>query len=379
MQYTEQTPKLARNAERQKTYYAEKKEAINIRRREAYAKRKAALQPIEPVTDVVDVVDLGEPLEQSEIIIPKQGELPLPNPLKTKTKRAKKAPLDLAEALSKNIENPNTLKTYNSHLKLLQKIAGDSSLSTFTKNIPELIQKIEDAKKPNGTPYSVNSKKALFELLLVMRDKLGVKMNKKNSSALNRKFDEFKLESVDYNKQSRGQQFGTKLSMPEYLDKVVDTFGEDSKLFVLSNIYKELPIRDDFAVQIVEKMPKDTSGNFIVVPKKKHSVFSITDFKTANKYGSIRHESSPELDKLIRSYIKTNDLKSGDYLFGNQPLSGFVSKANKKMGLKGGINQFRNMSASSIADGTPAKRAEMAGKMRHSVGTAFHYTEGKSI
>jgi hypothetical protein len=58
----------------------------------------------------------------------------------------------------------------------------------------------------------------------------------------------------------------------------------------------------------------------------------------------------------------------GDYLFGDMPLTQFVSVNNKKMGFKGSINLFRHMKITDEhPNASPEKKVELMKIMGHSV------------
>ena len=84
-------------------------------------------------------------------------------------------------------------------------------------------------------------------------------------------FDEYKYISNE-NTQKK-QQEETVMSFSDYIDKVKETFGVNSKMFLLANLYKEIPIRDDFILKIVDTIKKaetdaEEDVNYIVINKK---------------------------------------------------------------------------------------------------------------
>jgi len=161
------------------------------------------------------------------------------------------------------------------------------------------------------------------------------------------------------------------ISFKDYLQKIKDKFGTDSKEYVLSSLYFEVTLRDDFILKIVGtiKDANDKNENYIVVPKRENITVLINHYKTSDKYGAIKVKLSTFLSKMIRIFIKDKNLNNNDYLFGNKPLTQFVTKMNKTIGVQGGINNFRKMSVSDLLNSEPSaeKRAELAESMKHSI------------
>ena len=58
------------------------------------------------------------------------------------------------------------------------------------------------------------------------------------------------------------------ISFPNYLKLNGDVFGKDSKEYIISLLYKEVPVRDDFYLQIVDKKYNTYDKNNYLVLKK---------------------------------------------------------------------------------------------------------------
>ena len=78
---------------------------------------------------------------------------------------------------------------------------------------------------------------------------------------------------------------------------------------------------------------------------------------------------------MIRKYIKRENLVFGDFLFGNKPLTSFVTKFNKQMHINGGISLYRMMSVSDLLHTQPdaEARQKLAEQMKHSPITQLAY------
>lgn len=372
-----------KNAERQRNFYIKNKEKLNKTRRQIYAKGKELVSRERKSTSAIPAVAEPEPEFVPEVA-PKTIRTGKTIKVNLSKQNRKWTQALVFEELAKVITKTSSLKTYQDHYITIVKIVGSDDVIQFLKSPTELIQMLDNAKKPSGEPYSVNSRKAFFELLVLLRDKLGVTVPQKANALLNAKFNEYKIMSDDYNKGTRGTKFGSTLSFADYLAKVETEFGKSSKAYLISKIYDEFTLRDDFALKIVEKLPppmKDNDkdeGNYLVIPKKGKVLIVIRSYKTSEKYGEIKESPSSELTGLIKDYIKTKNLKVDSYLFGKGTQSDFVSKQNKKMGLSGSITQFRNMKENDLERTLPtaAARAELAEKLKHSPIAQRWYTAG---
>ena len=134
-----------------------------------------------------------------------------------------------------------------------------------------------------------------------------------------------------------------------YLEMIKEKFGEDSKIYLLAKMYQEFTLRDDYQLLMVSSTPKDTDNNYLVITRTKWRLI-INHFKTAHIHRQLNEIIPTALTRLISNYIQKNGLKIGDYLFGNEPQSAYVSACNSAIGLKGkfGINLFRQMKITDV-------------------------------
>ena len=162
-----------------------------------------------------------------------------------------------------------------------------------------------------------------------------------------------------------------------YLNKVKEAFGEKSKMYVLAKLYDELTLRDDYQLEIVSKISetKDDTKNYIVMYPSKPLKIIINTYKTQDRYGVIKENLSKDLNKLVRDYVRENNLKKGDYLFGKDKLSSFITANNKRIGLSGGVSEYRHMKISEELDKVPSldARKDLSERMRHSPLTQLKY------
>jgi len=337
---------------RQATFYLKHKEEINSKRRAIYKNGKAKLHPQE-----------NDEQEEQEIV----------NHETITTNFSKKRTVsydEVVQAINKLDINQSTRLKYLQDLKRLMTLTdcNDNLIKCFREQ-KKLIEIINTATKANGEPYSTNTKKSLFQMILYLIDKLHLSITPKIKEHYKKQFEIYKISSND--ETTAKQANTTILSFDDYLKKVKSMFGDLSKEYVLSCLYKEVTLRDDFILKIVSAI-KDANNkkeNYIVVPKRGSLIVIVNNYKTSEKYGEIKVKLSLTLSKLIRNFIEVEKLKPNDYLFGNKNLSQFVTNMNKKIGVQGGgINNYRKMAVSDVLHNNPSpeERVELSNSMKHS-------------
>jgi hypothetical protein len=338
------------NRDRQKRYYLAHKEEINAKRKEIYRLGTNKNEPI-----------------------------PQPSSSKSvKTNFSKKRSItndDVILALKSLDINEKTRETYLQNLKRFMMITECDDLIKCLKKYTEIIAIINGSTKSDGTEYAVNTKKALYQMILYLIDKLQLPITKTIKDKYSEQFNTLKIKSNDETKDK--QETTTIETFDKYLEKIKSTFGGLSKEYVLSSLYKEVTLRDDFVLLIVPSIQSidDNDLNYIVIPKTRELTLIINQYKTSNKYGQIKVKLSLPLSNLIRKYIQKETLLDGDYLFGNKNLTSFVSKMNKEIGIKGSISYFRQMSVSDLLRTSPSaeERQALSAKMAHAPLTQIKY------
>ena len=329
--------KLAKsNADRQAKHYQEHRDAINAKRRAVYASGKA--------------VKMIEPLEIS--IIPK-------TPIKHLT-------LEEATKLFNTIEKKTTRMSYINSLKRIIQTTDCDDLVQCLKKYTVVLKAIDESK------YAVNTKKLTVQTIIYMIDKFNLNISKKILDHYRVAFDELKIKSNDHTKQTATEKPSIPFSI--YLDKVEEKFGKESKMYVVSKLYEELPIRDDFGLIVLDEKPTDKDHNYINT-KPLHMRIFINNFKTKGKFEPFERSLSLKLSNLLRAFMKRENVELGSYLFGTAKLSPFVSVENKKIGINGGISEFRHMTITDNKDATAKVKAQLAQKMKHSVATQEKYVK----
>lgn len=342
---------------RQAAFYLKHKDIINARKREIYKNGKAKLIP-------QDQDEEEEPLENQEAI---------------RTNFSKKRSVTYNEAISALNQldiNENTKKKYKQDLQRLMTLTNcnDNIIKCFREH-KKLIETINTSTKPNGESYAINTKKSLFQMILYLIDNLHLPITKTIKEHYKKQFEIYKISSSD--ETAKKQANTTIIPFDDYLEKIKDKFGVNSKEYVLSSLYKEVTLRDDFILKIVSsiKETQDKKKNYIIVPKRGNLNLIVYNYKTSKKYGEINVKLSTPLSKLIRNFIEVEKLKNNDYLFGNKHLTEFVGNMNSKIGVDGSITVYRQMAVTDLINSEPSaeKKVELASAMKHSAIVQMKY------
>ena len=100
-----------------------------------------------------------------------------------------------------------------------------------------VIYKIETATLKNDSSkiYSNNSKKGIYQTILKLVDTLGIKISKNAKDLYIEKFETCAVQSHLDTKEKISKD--EVLDFNEYLEKVKQHFGEDSKEFLIASLY----------------------------------------------------------------------------------------------------------------------------------------------
>lgn len=267
-----------------------------------------------------------------------------------------------------------TEKKYINDMRTFMRLTDCEDLEKCLK-YPKMIFKLveEGSKKHSIEPYSINSKKSFIQVVVFVIDKLKIKLTKPTEKAYKDYFEKLKMLSTADNEAK--QKENKVIDFDEYLNKVKTEFGEHSRQYLISRLYYEATVRDDFHLKIIKnvKSVTDPKQNYIIIPELPTGkiVLYIQSYKTESKYGIVKFDLSKDLSKLMRKYINDNGISYDDFLFGKpKTFTDFVSKMNKKIGVEGAINTFRHMKVSKmLADqgiNDVEKRLRLSQEMMHS-------------
>jgi hypothetical protein len=341
------------NRIRQQNYYKKHKEEINNKRRNIYNLGKDK------------IINQSEHVEEN----PPEKQI-------YKTDFSKSKSLSYEEIINalKTLEiKDGSRDKYSQDIKRLMILTECEDFIKCLKDYKKIIEIINNSKKSNGESYSVNTRKALFQMILFLIDKLQLPISLKVKQQYIQQFEIYKISSNDYSIEK--QESAPIFTFKEYLEKVKDEYGVISKFYVLSKLYSEITLRDDFILKIVPSIQEtNEEENFIIVPIKDKLTLIVNKYKTS-KYGQIKVKLSTSLSNLIRDYMSKEKLSYNDYLFGNKNLSTYVSKMNKKIGVNAGINEYRHMSVTDLLNTQPSpeERQKLSQLMKHSPITQIKY------
>jgi len=347
---------------RQQNYYKNHKLEINEKRRQIYANGKAKLNP-----------------QQEEEEGYEQDEEPLEKEVyQTDFSKSKSISYqEIVNALNTVNINSGSREKYKQDIKRLLLLTKCEDFIKCLKDYKKIIDIINNSTKPNGDPYSINTKKALYQMIIYLIDKLNFRISAKIKQKYIEQFEVYKINSNDETLQK--QETSQIPTFSDYLNRIKDEYGVESKIYVLSKLYEEVTLRDDFMLIIKPtiKDANDDNSNYIVIPKKENLTLIVNQYKTSDKYKQIKVKLSLPLSKIIRKYFEREKLTYDEYLFGDKPLSSFVSKMNKKIGITGikAINLYRNMSVTDLLNKKPTaqQRQKLSAQMAHAPLTQIKY------
>lgn len=257
----------------------------------------------------------------------------------------------------------------------------------------------EKEKEPEPEAYAINTIKQTIQSIMFvgsqyMNDFKRL-FNEQKASNIKKYFDtqfqKYKeLSRLELEEKQQNTEYPT---FDEYLGKVLEKYGENSKEYLVAYLYSLFTIRDNFkAMSIIDKA-KDNDGinNFILINSNK-IIFYVNDFKTKKKYEKLQYTvSDAKLKKLLKDWVnKPQNIanrKKGknNYIFGKSSLSPFISQLNKSIGYTdnmGGINIFRHMRVSDVyqkKDITFEERKKLADSMGHSITVASQYRRNLKV
>lgn len=366
------------NRLRQMVYYEKHKQDILDKKKQERTELKilaGRAKPIEkPIIQPEKVYE--QPIVYEEVVEP---VVPV---IKEKVKGKAKKEVYSYERVSELLSQipditPGSLKKYKSDIKTLMEVIECNNLVkclSKPKKVLELISNAKYVTKPTED-YSINSKKGFVQSIIYVIDQLNIPLKKSVLDEYRKYLELYKLKSSD--ERNEIQKNITKMNYNDYLKLLSDKFGQESKEYLIGQIYNELPARDNLNnLKIVStENGLNDKDNYLVVPRSGNCIFIINEYKTKNK-GQIKVKTTPLMSNLIKNYIKKNEIT--DILFGKGKLSQFVIKMNTLVGIQGknnGINYLRHMKTSSVynSNATDMEKVELAQKMGHSVGTQKTY------
>lgn len=284
---------------------------------------------------------------------------------------------DIIEVFTKTITNQNTIKKYTNDVKRVFKSSG---IDKFVGSLDKFFGIKESLIK---SKYSISTIKGSFQSILVFITNSKIVIDTKIVGKYDKEHKIYCIKYEDQTEKRKTEKEHAVIPFTEYLQKVLDFFGSESKEYLIASLCNEMTCRDDYGALIIKRISPFDNGvdNFICINKTKTNCFIVLNtYKTSNLYGKIVRTFSSELYSLIVSYIERNRL--ADYLFPEEVESGlskYVTDMNKKICIDQGINYIRHAKVSEFLqkpDLTPEMRLEFSTGMMHSESMQQKYRRG---
>tara|TARA_R110001632_G_scaffold233129_1_gene376971 strand:- start:18755 stop:19729 length:975 start_codon:yes stop_codon:yes gene_type:complete len=291
----------------------------------------------------------------------------------------------------------STVKMYVSNLNKLQKMFNTDDWK-FLDDIDKVKEKLNHLHYTSQRNYfnsiiillmALNSDKKydkLIEEYNEIRDEGNKKYQDDNATGVIS--DKQKANFVDLSEVQNMINTMDKEIKDKGLKKKETLTGKEKMLiqvFILFNIYTRLPMRNDVSgmtittKRIYNKLTEDQKkdNNYLVIEKNK-MFFVLNQFKTSAKYKELDIDIPKDLEKLLRFYIKVNDLSNGDTLFTSttgKPLSRnalsqlFIKTSQKYMSKNISTTMLRKIVLSDKFADVKKEQEDMAEVTGHSVAT----------
>ena len=363
--YLDNPEKAAKHAEANKKSYEKrmlkKKEQKEKPTEKTFteAQMKAELDRYIKMLKAQEKIEVKEPVKEEFIIIRKKKSIIKQNPISIE---------HIKEKMIELIPNKNSAMTW---IYAVQRVMKSFNETDFVKliNSKDLIEKL------NSTDFKANTRQTNYAGILKVIDTLDIKLSSSIKKKIVNAFQSSKIKAHEYAAEPKENV----ITFDDYFKKIKDTFGVDSKEYLITSIYKEVPVRDDLQLKIVNsiKETSDKDTNYLVLTQSPKGRIIINRFKSEEKHEPADIILSTSLTNKIKKFV--NAKKDKTYLFSDKLLSNFVSRMNKAIGLKGGISLFRHMIVEDFLKTarTPEERVEMANKMKHSIAAQLHYLRNK--
>lgn len=288
---------------------------------------------------------------------------------------------------SGKIASKKSFENYRSSLNMIfMLLKPGEDLLTAILSPESFVQTIAESRDPRtGEQYAENTLKSRFQTIVYVIDNIIDPPQQQRQlipeSIKNVWKREFGVKKIVSDKVVVAERNANQklVPWPEMLELVAEHYGEHSKAFLMTSMYQQVPVRDDFQLKIAEavEQTRDNKTNFIVSPEDPSSncTVVINHYKTASRYGfGHTYKLSEYVSSLARDYMNKRGLDEGDFLFGKSSQSHFIGSLNDKIKLppeypRIGITTFRRMSASQADLETPEQMYDHAQRLLHAVNT----------
>jgi hypothetical protein len=285
--------------------------------------------------------------------------------------------------------NLNTKAKYVGDIKAVFQLTGFLDLAKCLKTFAAIKAAIETGtliSNPNKQ-YAVNSQKGFVQSILYVIDKLNIPL----SATIKQKYVDllgaYKIKTTDQTEARKRDPNYDVMPYTEYMTRIKDAYGADSKQYLIASLYDEVTVRDDFDLVILGSVrdKQNETQNYIIVPLNERTRVNviIQHHKTNKLRGDIKVVLSARLSKLVRAYMMKHELRVVNKLFAenNTGLSAYayVATMNRRIGARAGINYIRQSKISEILsehDLSAEDKQTLAKAMGHSAICQLKYIRG---
>lgn len=342
----------------------------------------------EPIKSIKSVNDRRRSVIKGVVIKQKvQEPIPTPEPIQKPVKKNNKLsgePNPIMDEISQIINSFDDTQSNKDfrivQMKIILKMLNPKSFKSFISmlNIKPAhnIEQLKNYEYKPGLKYKNSSLLIYVNTILYFLDRheTGIKPNKK--SIYQDANQILKSDSSDDSQTKKNENKNKIPTFQEYEENVDDTYGNNSREYLITQLYKATGARDDLILQIIKNKSEVVGEkNYLVINNTPNAIVILNKYKTKKKYGIKEDQLSSQITELIKKYLKNHKLSYGDYLFNTQSLSLIVSRMNKKMDFQGfgAINLFRKMLTSEVhnsPNATTQDKLALAKKLKHSLSTA---------
>jgi hypothetical protein len=270
-----------------------------------------------------------------------------------KAKQSIKTIDDLKNAFK---EDPNitefTLKTNITSLNRLYTITQCQDIIQCLNQSDKIIKEINSGQYTKGKnkelhDYSISAKLAVYQVILKIKSMLNLDLP--HEEEYKEQYKNFiEMSQIDTSKISKEKAEDRLSYTKEYLPKILKTFKKPSKEYLIAKLFSEIPARDNYQLIVILKPEDETdkTKNYILISNPKSYKVIINKYKTVKKFKPFDKDLSLETTKLLQEFLKKNEIKEKDYIFGSNSLSAFVINMNHAIGIDGknmGTNENRKM------------------------------------
>jgi hypothetical protein len=378
---------LLKNRERQRRFYEANKEKIKEKKKLIYRRG----------TETIATDDKENTPPEDERELPNDSEL-VPLGKNDADKRK-----EILKALNKKITDKTRKLDYEIVKDFISTLThndtdvplAETTKGKYAKNMKQFfnLYKKDDLReaydKPqtiistiNESTLGILSKVDIFTAILkLLNGGIYPKYSKQKYDLLNDAYLTVKKESDIHRKNKVGNEQLAVDNIDTLTKLIQKKFGEGSKEDIILQLYREVPKRDDFYLEIVhDEKTTEANVNYVIVPKQtnKNVKIFIKRHKTDGKYKPEIEPLSSELSSKIRAYINSNELADGDYLFREKKLGPFIKTMFGKINKPAinGSTELRKIIVSNVLshESTTIEQAQtLANTMKHNIQTQQLY------